>query len=121
MDAGAIVNEFCAAWNRGDVEAIMEAFSEDAVYHNIPMAPMEGKEAIRAFVASFLGGMASGVDFEIKNQLVQGNLVMNERVDTIHMEKGPVALPVMGVFEITDEGKISGWRDYFDMKQFTGG
>jgi hypothetical protein len=27
-------------------------------------------------------------------------------------------LPVMGTFEVRD-GKISAWRDYFDMNQFT--
>ncbi len=121
MDVDEIVKDFCAAWNRGDVEAIMDAFTEDAVYHNIPMAPCKGKEEIRTFVSGLLGGMATGVDFEIKHQLVQGNIVMNERVDTIHMQRGPVALPVMGVFELTEDGKISGWRDYFDMAQFTGG
>ena len=30
-----------------------------------------------------------------------------------------VSLPVMGVFELAD-GKITAWRDYFDMAQFTG-
>jgi limonene-1,2-epoxide hydrolase len=30
-----------------------------------------------------------------------------------------VELPVMGSFEVTPEGKISAWRDYFDMNQFT--
>ena len=29
-----------------------------------------------------------------------------------------IALPVMGTFEVRD-GKISAWRDYFDMAQFT--
>jgi limonene-1,2-epoxide hydrolase len=25
----------------------------------------------------------------------------------------------MGAFEVTPEGKISAWRDYFEMRQFT--
>jgi limonene-1,2-epoxide hydrolase len=28
-------------------------------------------------------------------------------------------LPVMGVFEVNNDGKITAWRDYFDMNQFT--
>ena len=28
-------------------------------------------------------------------------------------------LPVMGTFEIDAQGKISAWRDYFDLAQFT--
>ncbi|MET0802397.1 MAG: limonene-1,2-epoxide hydrolase family protein, partial [Acidimicrobiales bacterium] len=29
-----------------------------------------------------------------------------------------IALPVMGTFEVNADGKISAWRDYFDMNQF---
>jgi len=120
MDPDKIVREFSEAWERADVDAIVEAFTEDAVYHNIPMAPLKGKEEIRHFVAGLFSGMASSVRFDIKQQLVSGNVVMNERVDTLAMESGDVALPVCGVFEVSEEGKISGWRDYFDMGQFTG-
>jgi hypothetical protein len=30
-----------------------------------------------------------------------------------------VVLPVMGAFEVRADGKISAWRDYFDLAQFT--
>jgi len=120
VDPDRIVREFCAAWGRGDLDAIVDAFSDDAVYHNIPMAPCEGKAAIRAFVAGFLDGTASAIDFDIRHQVASGNLVLNERVDTIRLASGTVALPVCGVFELRPDGKISAWRDYFDMKQFTG-
>jgi limonene-1,2-epoxide hydrolase len=52
--------------------------------------------------------------------VANGNLVMNERVDTLIIEGRTIELPVCGVFELTPDGKISGWRDYFDMAQFTG-
>jgi len=120
MDPDKIVREFCETWARADVDAIMEAFTEDAVYHNIPMAPLQGKAAIRDFIAGLFAGIASSVRFDIKQQLVSGNVVMNERVDTLALEAGDVALPVCGVFELSADGKISGWRDYFDMAQFSG-
>jgi len=121
MDPDKIVREFCEAWGRADIEAIMAAFTDDAVYHNIPMAPCKGKDEIRTFIAGLLGGMASSVEFDIKHQLVKGRVVMNERIDTIVMAEKSVALPVCGVFELTTDGKISGWRDYFDAAQFAGG
>ncbi len=52
MDVNRIIRDFCAAWGRGDIEAIVDAFSDDAVYHNIPMPPCDGKDAIREFVPS---------------------------------------------------------------------
>ncbi len=120
MDPDRIVRDYCAAWSRGDVEALVAAFTEDAVYHNIPMPPCEGKAAIRSFIEGFLPGTAKSVEFDIRHQLVSGNVVMNERVDTLDMPNGKVALPVCGVFELTADGKIAAWRDYFDMAQFAG-
>ncbi len=120
MDPDAIMKEFCASWERGDVDAIVAAFTDDAVYHNIPMEPCKGKEAIRSFIEGFLKGKGSGVRFEILHQVVKGNLVMNERIDTIPMESGKIELPVCGVFELTPDGKIAAWRDYFDMGAFSG-
>jgi limonene-1,2-epoxide hydrolase len=42
---------------------------------------------------------------------------MNERTDRLKMNGSWVELPVMGVYEFRD-GKISAWRDYFDMGPF---
>ena len=84
------------------------------------MAPCKGKDAIRSFITGFLGGMASSVEFAIQRQLVSGRTVMNERVDTIVMQDRSISLPVCGVFELTEAGKISAWRDYFDAGQFAG-
>ena len=120
MDADKIVRDFCAAFGRGDVDAIVSSFTDDAVYHNIPMQPCHGKEEIRQFLGGLLGGMASAIHFEIRTQLVQGRTVMNERVDTIVMGDRKVDLPVCGVFELAPDGRIQAWRDYFDVAQFSG-
>ena len=120
MNADQIVRDFCAAWARGDSDAIIAAFTEDAVYHNIPMPACNGLAEIREFISSFLGPTASSVHFDIRHQLTSGNIVMNERIDSIVMEDQTIALPVCGVFELNDEGKITAWRDYFDMSQFAG-
>ncbi len=117
VDADRIIRDFADAWGRGDVDAIVDAFTDDATYHNIPMAPLQGKAAIREFLVGFLGG--SGITFEIHHQLVAGNVVMNERTDTLTMGDRTIPLPVCGIFELTDDGRIANWRDYFDMGVFT--
>ena len=43
---------------------------------------------------------------------------MTERTDVFFAGPKTIELPVMGTFEVTDDGKISAWRDYFDMNQF---
>ena len=114
-----ITRGFIKAWCDLDLEAIMEHFTDDALYTNIPMGPPNvGKEAIRAFIDGFIGS-ASEINFTIHNQ-VEGadGMVMNERTDRINLGGKVVELPVMGVFEFVD-GKISAWRDYFDMGAFS--
>lgn len=111
-----IVRRFCAAWADGDLDALMAFFADDAVYHNIPIAPVEGKDAIRATIAGFTGGVEK-IEFRVDNVAGDGNVVLTERVDVFSMPGATIELPVMGTFEIRD-GKIAAWRDYFDMNQF---
>ena len=111
-----IVTNFCAAWSKLDLDDIMRYFSEDAVYHNIPVDPVRGREDIRTTIATFTTGWER-VDFEIRNLLADGGLVMTERVDRFISPERVVELPVMGVFEVSN-GLITAWRDYFDINQF---
>lgn len=112
-----LVTDFCVSWSRKNVEDILSYLTDDIFYHNIPMEPMVGKAAIRKFVEPFLKDAQSAV-FEIKHTTSAGNVVMNERVDRFVMGPKKIELPVAGVFEIRG-GKISAWRDYFDLTSFT--
>lgn len=116
-DNDRIVSDFCAAWTRGDTDAIVAAFAEDATYHNIPMEPIVGKDAIAAAIGRFLS--QGSIRFETHLQVASGNVVMNERTDTVGTGDEAKIIPVMGVFELAD-GKITAWRDYFDLAAFTG-
>jgi limonene-1,2-epoxide hydrolase len=111
-----IVRRFCAVWSNVDPDEIAEFFTDDAVYHNIPMDPLTGRDTIKSFIAGFAGG-AEQIDFRVGNIVASGDVVLTERVDVFVMPSGKVELPVMGTFEVRD-GKIAAWRDYFDMKQF---
>ncbi|MFI9384648.1 limonene-1,2-epoxide hydrolase family protein [Kutzneria sp. NPDC052558] len=113
-----LVAEFCALWASPDPEKLAEFFAEDAVYHNIPLSPVHGRAAIEEFIAGFTAGY-DGIDFAVHHQVSYGNVVMNERTDTLRRKDGvAVDLPVAGVFEIVDD-RIVAWRDYFDLATFT--
>ena len=117
-DAEKVVNEFCNAWPRKNIEELLGFFTEDAVYHNIPMEPLRGKAAIKAGINTFLP-MAKSLHFKVLHTASAGNVVMNERVDVFDLGNGKtISLPVAGVFEVSG-GKIAAWRDYFDMAMYT--
>jgi limonene-1,2-epoxide hydrolase len=113
--AEEVVRDFCAAVSQRDADVLRSFFSDDVVYHNIPMDPAEGIEATMALINMFLG-ICEGLEFEIHHLASDGAAVLTERTDTFTMSGNKAPLPVMGVFHVHD-GKITAWRDYFDMGQ----
>ena len=113
--AEKIVTEFLAAWPRKNVDELMRYFADDAVYHNIPVPPVEGADAIRKTFEGFLGAFTIVLD--VVNIASSGNLVFTERVDRFEMNGRRFDLPVNGVFELRG-GKIVSFRDYFDLATF---
>ncbi len=117
MNPEQIVRRFCEAAARRDVKELGGYFTDDAVYHNIPVAPVTGRGAIEATLAQFLTP-ATSCEFEMLAIATAGNVVLTERIDRFVLNGKSIALPVMGSFELTPDGKIKAWRDYFDMQQF---
>jgi limonene-1,2-epoxide hydrolase len=117
-----VIRSFCAAWSNNMEAAELAAFfTEDAVYHNIPQAPVIGREAIADTIALVLRPGPPGIEsieFRVINIAANGPVVMTERVDVFTLPGKSFELQVMGTFEVSG-GKISAWRDYFDMNQFT--
>ncbi len=111
-----IVRRFCAAWSNINADELAEHFTDDAVYHNIPIAPVTGRDTIKSTIAGFTSGVEK-IEFRLRNIVADGPIVLTERVDVFVLPSGTIELPVMGTFEVRD-GKIAAWRDYFDMKQF---
>jgi limonene-1,2-epoxide hydrolase len=49
-----LVTDFIAAFNRRDIDGIMDFFTEDSVYHSLPIKPVTGLRAIRETVQYFI-------------------------------------------------------------------
>jgi limonene-1,2-epoxide hydrolase len=111
-----IVRRFCAAWGNEDLDTLIGFFTDVAVYHNIPLAPVVGPEQIKATIEGFSGAVIS-IEFRLDAVAADGTTVLTERLDIFTFPDGRIDLPVMGTFEIRD-GKIAAWRDYFDMAMF---
>lgn len=116
VDPEAVVKEFCAVWGRRDIDEILSWFTEDAVYHNIPMPAAQGLDAIRNLLGMIVVPSES-IEFDILRIASAGDVVFTERIDRFLMGERKIELPVAGVFEVR-HGKIAAWRDYFDMQMF---
>jgi len=107
-----LVRQFIDAWERRDTDRILDCFADDVVYHAIPLAPIEGKAAVAAWVRGF-SDVPPG-RLEVRHQLASGDVVMNERTDFITLNGRPVTLPICATFTVR-EGRITAWREYFDL------
>ena len=116
--ADELITEFCKLWASPNPDELAGCFTEEAVYHNIPMEPVQGREAIKEFIGGFAAGF-DGIDFNVHRQVSDGAVVMNERTDVLRRKDGgEIPLPVMGVFEVRND-RIAAWRDYFDLAAIT--
>lgn len=100
--AEALVEDFDRAMNAGDVDALMATFSDGPVSLPPNAPPVVGRDAVRAFWASFLG---QG-DLEVDNVLVE----FHSRGD-LTVARGTYELtitPAEGA-PIQDDGKWVAW------------
>ena len=75
----AVVNDFCAAFARKDLDGAVSLLADNCVYrvtHTQP--PLTGKEAV---IETIKGFMERVVDFKVLNTVALGPLVLNERDD----------------------------------------
>ncbi|MDY6843887.1 MAG: nuclear transport factor 2 family protein [Thermodesulfobacteriota bacterium] len=108
-----VVRKFIGAWSRLDPSELASFFTEDGVYHNMPIQPVQGKANIEKFIQGFTTSWTD-TTWEIQSILCADNLVIAERIDRTHIGNRSIDLPCVGVFEL-DSGKIKVWRDYFDL------
>ena len=116
MTPDETVTAFIQALERMDMDGAMEMLATDVTYDNVPIGAMQGRDAVRQTLDGMMG--ATEVDWPVARQAATGNVVMNERVDRFKLEAGWLEIPVVGVFEVGDDGLISLWRDYFDLETF---
>ncbi len=116
----AIVDEFIRRLTSGDTDGALALVHDEVVYDNVPVGPVVGPEGIRDVVAM----MEAGIDeirFDVHRQVADGNVVLNARTDRFRIGERWLDLPVAGWFEVDDEGRITLWRDYFDLATYMSG
>ncbi len=114
MDAKQAVQEFCDLMVKRDAESLRPYLADDVVYQNTGMPAASGIDEVLANVAGQFAMFPDSYEYVTVNAAVNGDVVMNERLDHVKGPDGKVhALPVMGTFVVRD-GKITRWTDYWD-------
>lgn len=114
MSVPAVLQDFLAAVEKRDADALGACFTEDATYATaVPLPALVGRDAIVKLFGGLLGQVGSA-RFEILGYTVDGDRVWTERIDHFTFGDRPVSIECMGVFEL-EGGRIKAVRDYVDM------
>lgn len=113
----AVVETFLAKLEAGDQAGALALLADDVVYENVPFPPARGKAATERTLRTFLK-LFDTFRVTTHNIAANGNVVLTERTDVL---SGPIFhldIWVCGTFEVRD-GKITLWRDRFDLVEST--
>lgn len=114
------VREFLEKFHEGaqpDFAALMAYFTDDAHYQPlVPMRdPVYGKQAIREEIERQYK-FYKECECKLHAIAASDTHVFTERTDTVTLlhDNKKVAARLNAVFEIAPDGKIKGWREYYD-------
>jgi limonene-1,2-epoxide hydrolase len=104
-----------AAFGALDLEAVYALVDGDVVYQNMAQGPVHGLQGLRDLWAGF--GAISHLHSEVIHILAEGEVVLAERLEHMVIDGREIAVPMAGAFRVRD-GKITEWREYYDMATF---
>jgi ketosteroid isomerase-like protein len=110
-----VVERYCDAFDRRDVEAALQLFTDDAVLVWAPKRAFAGKDGVRQALEWDISlsptarTQASGVGVLAKGNVAVMESVVHESAEGIAYE-----CPVVTVFEFSEDLKIRRLRSYYD-------
>lgn len=77
MDPAQLVRNEIEDLSRGDLQAVLDYYTDDVFFHDVTTVPCHGKEEMRDFMAIFYRGFPD-LRIEIRNVIAQGSIVVAE-------------------------------------------
>ena len=108
MRPSELVKAWVEAFNRGDADAMAAFYADDAVNHQVALAPVQGRDAIRAMFAR---------DFAEADMVCIVENIFEDGDWAILEWRDPLGLRGCGFFHVKD-GKIAFQRGYWDRLSF---
>jgi limonene-1,2-epoxide hydrolase len=111
-----VVQAFLGALERLDIDAAIGLLDPAVVYQNVPLPAARGIAAVEKQLR-FMARYGSGFRVAHHNIAANGAVVLTERTDVLTVGPVDAAFWVCGTFEVHD-GRITLWRDRFDVADF---
>lgn len=114
MEPAQLVRNEIEDLSRGDLQAVLEYYTDDVYFHDVSAEPCRGKEEMRDFMAVFYRGFPD-LHIEIGNVIAQDRLVVAE-YDLLgthtgtFLEHAPTdrsfRVPAVSVYEQQEDGPL---------------
>ena len=105
-DPAAVLADYAAAYNAGDIEAVMVLFSEESVISGVPFFESAGLTAIRAVQLQDINAAATENAYTFSNVEVSGDTVT---WDQIWINRTGDGYCLEGQKAVIKDGKILSW------------
>ncbi len=118
-DPAATVQAFFAAMTDRAFKQALALTDPEIVWRNTSLPTVKGKVVGRVLKGMDRDWMGFRADFH--HVAANGNTVLTERTDYLRLGPLEIDFWVCGTFELTPEGKIALWHDYFSWTNVLGG
>ncbi len=118
-DPATTVQAFFAALEDRSIKQALALADDQIVWRNTSLPTVRGKLVGRLLKGMDRDWMGFRADFH--HVAASGNLVMTERTDYLRIGPLEIDFWVCGTFELTPDGKIALWHDYFSWTNVLGG
>jgi limonene-1,2-epoxide hydrolase len=118
----SIVEGLWADLSKRDFAAVAARFTADGHYTDVP-APEDGAFGPAEIEARLRLGIEPLAGYECRDGVIiaEGNRVVTEHDETwIWDDEHQATLPFVSVMELTDDGRITRWWDYWDLQTIMG-
>lgn len=112
-----VVEDFFVAARAKDLVRCSSFFSDDIVYHNVPFPPDRGREKAERTLRLFFK-LPGQFTIDIHHIAEKDGVVLTERTDGVIHPFFTFSFWVCGTF-VVKNGRITEWRDHFDLTAFT--
>lgn len=116
LDNVRAVETFLYALQDEDFDTVDRSLADNIEWQNVGLPTIRGRRRIVAMIRRAEGRM--GFEVKIHRIAAEGIAVLTERTDALVVGPLRIQFWVCGVFEV-HAGRITLWRDYFDMWDVT--